>query len=111
MADYRDPVQMVRDIREHVRSAGHSVIPADDPLRQMLGYMCPTCETFWTCGLLALRELDEARLLGVPLTGVLQERSVRDRLTAYLNWDLEDEPRPSAGSVPVLSRYKRPWVV
>jgi len=111
VANYRDPVRMVRDIRAHVHEHGHRVQPADDPMRQMLGYMCPTCEVFWTCGLLALRELDEARLMGTPLTGVVQRRDVRERLTAYLNWELDD-PRPTEPSkVPVLSRYKRPWVV
>ena len=112
MANYRDPVRMVRDIRTHVHGEGHRVQPADDPMRQMLGYTCPICESFWTCGLLALRELDQSRLMGIPLTGVVQRRDVRDRLTAYLNWELDD---PAPVSTPPLvvrvSRYKRPPVI
>jgi hypothetical protein len=113
MADYRDPVQMVRDIREHVLSEGHRVQPADDPFRRIFGYMCSTCETFWTCGLVALKDLEEGSLMGEPLTGVLRERAIRERLTAYLNWELEGESRAGSipASVPILSRYKRPWVV
>lgn len=102
---------MVRDIRAHVHGEGHRVLPADDPTRQMLGYVCPICETFWMCGLLALRELDMGSLAGTPLAGVLQRRDVRDRLTAYLNSADEPVTTESSARPPVLSRYKRPWVV
>ena len=103
MPDYHDPVRMVRAIREHVRSTGHVVQAADDPLRQMVGYLCPDCEVFWVIGLLALKSMsavgEEADLLRVATTGSL----ARGRLTAYLN--------KRGAEVPGLSRYRRPWVI
>lgn len=113
MANYRDLVSMLRDIREHVRSAGHRVLPVDEPIGMRLEYTCPTCESFWTVGLLAL--LESSELVRVQLAEILQDRAVRERLTAYLNWEIEGcEFLEFTGGVPALvrvSRYKRPWVV
>ena len=108
MATYRNPVEMIRDIRAHVVGVRHRVQPADDSMRQMLGYKCPTCEEYWEVGLLAMKRLELPGLMGFPL-GVFHWHDVRDKLTAYLNCDLEDKPR--ARVVPVLSRYKRSWVI
>lgn len=82
MADYTDPVQMIRDIRYHVRLTGHRAIPGDDPRRAMLGWICSTCEESWHIGLEGWRELDFRRLYG-------QNFADRSAFLAYLNGELE----------------------
>lgn len=106
-------MNMVQDIRGHVLTTGHRVRSEDDPFMQKFGYTCMTCGEHWECGLLALRELDAVRLREVdfPVEGLLQGRDVRDRLTSYLHWELGELIEPVPPKVPILSRYRRPWVI
>lgn len=109
MPTYLNSGDMFRDIKAHVQGTGHGVLPEDDPLRRMIGYKCPTCETLWTVGLVGLQGVG---ISGVSLTELVQDQGFRDRITTYLNFGVVPKPLGSVpGSVLVLSRYKRPWVV
>jgi hypothetical protein len=129
---YTDILQMIQSIQGHVRGPetickralskltpeeiqlfeleDHRVQVADDFVRQRLGYTCSTCAISWTIDLLEFRKLDLSTLIGSSMAGILKDRGVRDRLTAYLNWELDD-PVTNSPQVVRVSRYKRTPVI
>ena len=109
--DYEDPVQMIRDCHQHVLDTGHQVLPADEPLRQFMCYICVGCEdaqeppSWWCCSARSLKALEERSMEAELLRDAIFNQGARKRMTDYIN--SRTLPRPAV----VLSRYERPWVI
>jgi hypothetical protein len=97
---------MMESIREHTRVHKHEVIPADNPMNQMVGYMCPTCEIFWHVGLVRIRALGSSAHWATIYRRVTSGSNARSTLTDYLNYRGVYAP---VGNV--VNRYRRPWVI
>jgi hypothetical protein len=90
MPEYRDVIEMLRDIRQHVRNFGHQVLASDDPKAQMYGYFCNDCESsgsHWTCSSSAIHR----QSMGgnweetVLIRRMSNSHEDRERLTSWLN--------------------------
>jgi hypothetical protein len=105
--DYEDPVKMVQDIHQHVLDLGHQVAPADDPSRQLMGYVCMHCEAdlFWHCTARSLKALSSRSIEADLIRQALSSHVRREGLTQYLN------NKTFNASSKRLSRYERPWVI
>lgn len=108
-------MEMVRNIREHVRLNGHVVVASDNPMGQALGYQCLSClqgefsrTRTWHVAAAALRGCSGVE--GLLLGGALGGGGNRGRLTDYLNGVGEFSP-VTPPEVVRMSRYKRPWVI
>lgn len=125
MALYKNVSEMIHDIRSHVAEHGHQVVVSDSldfktlqrpaGFERVLGYACAGCLKgvtpqvwTWHVGVRGIEDLETAMLYGEPLHG-LKDGVGRDRLTAYLNGELEKILNVSSG--PVVNRYHRPWVI
>lgn len=110
MTTYEDPERMLEDIREHVFKGGpgHEVLPADNPMNQMIGYMCPICEVFWHVGLVHVKSLTSSSIGALVLRGSTSGTIARLSLTDYLNYRGRHAPVPKTE---VVSRYRRPWLI
>jgi hypothetical protein len=109
---YTDVLQMVREIRDHVRETGHEVVTEDYPTK--IGYRCPSCShelAHWHLDIWIFNSIiDGARLYGISLQGILSYDAQRQRLTDYLNGTGEFA-FPEPPQVVRVSRYKRTPVI
>jgi hypothetical protein len=94
---------MFLEIREHARMCGNEVVPEDDPLMHMLGYVCTQCFISWDCRLVVLKGVVGHSKLESLVRSSLGGNRVH--LTNYLNNREVDDPRH------IPNRYQRKWVV